>query len=570
MHNLVKPLSRRYSLFLFLGILFTLLFTLLPSVCYESWMPGVPSTPVECMDSGWTDENGVSVGQLPCSLDSSGSTLCLTHDLSDIVTDAGKVFVFRTRYETIRVWADDTLVYETAQGEEHALGSRWHFIPAGSCKGASLLRVEFTRYEEKNDWYLSTVFIDHPAAVLIYLLDDYASVILFCVFSVLFTLLLLFIVIFMAKEKMPGMSAILALAVFVFLSGQWVLLDSKITTLLGGNYALTYFFSYCVFYLLMVPFLLYIQLMLDCKNRILRYLPWAFIGNAVVCMGLHLFGVVSIQNTTGIVHILMVLAIFISTWELFHSVVKWREGKTIVTFYGILLVYAVGLLSIILYNAGFLRPANNAVLYSWALLILILSMSVDAIFSFGRMWKQKQYIEHYRQMAIQDSMTLLKNRNAYELHLQKIVSDPPRRLTFILFDVDNLKMINDTYGHHVGDQIIYLSAQCVREIFEPYGNCYRIGGDEFCVILNCAEDIPSKLSQFDVLFKSRSKDVIPTTVSYGWKEKAFDKGAKVTMEDIAALQNEADENLYRHKKANKAAFINKESAETVNEVPGRI
>lgn len=517
-------------------------------------MPGIPCAPAESMGSGWTDENGVSVGQLPCSLDLPGSTLWLIHDLSDIATDDEKVFVFRTRYETIRVWADDILVYETAQGEEHALGSRWHFIPAGSFKGASLLRVEFTRYEEKKDWYVSTVFVDYPAAVLVYLLNDYASVILFCIFSALFTLLLIFIVIFMAKEKMPGISTILALAAFVFLSGQWVLLDSKITTLFGGNYALTYFFSYCVFYLLMVPFLLYIQLMLDCKNRILRYLPWAFIGNAVLCMGLYLFGVVSIQNTTGTVHILMILAIAVSTWELFHSAVKWREGKTIITFYGILLVYAVGLLSIILYNTGVLRPANNAVLYSWALLILILSMSVDAIFSFGRMWKQKQYIEHYRQMAIQDSMTLLKNRNAYELHLQKIVSEPPRKLTFILFDVDNLKMINDTYGHHVGDQIIYLSAQCVREIFESSGNCYRIGGDEFCVILNRPEDIPSKLSQFDALFKSRSKDVISTTVSYGWKEKNFDKGVKVTMEDITALQNEADENLYRHKKANKAAF----------------
>ena len=170
------------------------------------------------------------------------------------------------------------------------------------------------------------------------------------------------------------------------------------------------------------------------------------------------------------------------------------------------------------------------------------------------MWKQKQYAEHYKKLAVQDSMTLLKNRNAYEMSLKKLVSKPPRRLAFILFDVDNLKMINDMHGHFMGDQIIYLSAQCIREVFQSFADCYRIGGDEFCVIMDCSEDIPSLLRQFEALFKSRSKDIIFTTISYGWKEKIFDS-KKITIEDIAALQKEADEDLYRHKKQNKSASL---------------
>ena len=157
-------------------------------------------------------------------------------------------------------------------------------------------------------------------------------------------------------------------------------------------------------------------------------------------------------------------------------------------------------------------------------------------------------------MAVYDNMTLLENRNAYELRLQKIVSNPPHRLTFILFDVDNLKIINDTYGHVVGDQIIYLSAQCIREVFEEVGSCYRSGGDEFCVIMNRNEKVSSLLSRFDDIFKSSSKDIAFTTVSYGWKEKIFD-GKKITREDVIALQKEADENLYYNKKKNKADYI---------------
>lgn len=554
MHDSTQPLPRRYYLFVLFGIFFALLFTLVTSVCFKSRLPGISAISAERVDFGWTDENGISVGQLPCRLDSSGNVLVLSHDLSGITSDDKRFFVFQTRYESIRIWADDILIYATGQTEKDALGSRWHFVPAKSLSGASQIRVEFTRYEEKDSWKVSAIFLDCPGAVLLHLLCDYAPAIIFSVFGLMFTFLLLLIIIFMAKEKIPGIATILNLAAFTCLSSLWTLLDSKITTLFGGNYALTYFFSYCAFYLLMVPFLLYIQQILDCKNRLLRYLPYVFIGNAIVCMGLHFSGLVSIQHTTISVHILLVISMLVSTWELFQSVVKKGEKKTRFTFFGVLFLYVTGLASIILYNTGVLRPTNNALPYSWALLILIFCMAVDEVFSLRHMWKQKQYSEYYRKMAVQDSMTLLENRNAYELHLQKLVSNSPHRLTFILFDVDNLKMINDTYGHFVGDQIIYLSAQCIREVFEPVARCYRIGGDEFCAIMNRNEDVSSLLSRFEALFKSRSKDIVFTTISYGWKEKIFD-GKKITREDIAALQKEADENLYYNKKKNKADSI---------------
>ena len=176
---------------------------------------------------------------------------------------------------------------------------------------------------------------------------------------------------------------------------------------------------------------------------------------------------------------------------------------------------------------------------------------MDAVFSLGRFWKQKQYMDRYRQLAIKDSMTLLGNRNAYELHLQRLVSNPPHRLVFILFDVDNLKRINDTYGHHVGDQAIYLSAQCIREIFEHTGSCYRIGGDEYCVILTAFGDIEEKLQQFDSLFEIRSRDIVSTTVSHGWAERFFVEGQEAMLEDVLALKEEADMNLYRHKRESK-------------------
>lgn len=525
----------------------TLFLTVLCSVNASTILPGLMRTSVKCMDSGWIYENGEEA-QLPTHLKAAGDKLCLTHKLSDVTLDDEDVLVFRTRYDSIRVWADDVLIYESIHGKEHVMGSQWHFVPVSSCLGASMLRVEFTRYEEETGWELAEVLMDNPDTVWVYLIRTYIPAVIFWFFSVLFTLLLIFISFFMIYEKMPGVLVTLSLAAFVFLSGQWILLDSKITTLFGGNYARTYFFSYCAFYLLLVPFLFYIRLILESRNRVLIYLPLAFVGNAALSMSLHLTGLVPIHKTTVIVHILMVLSIVISMWELFRSGIK---GRRTVTFFGILFVLVDGLLSLILYYTDILPSTNNAMLYSWAFLVLILCMAMDIIFSFGRFYKQKQYMDHYRQLAMQDSMTLVENRNAYELYLQKLSAKPPHKLTIILFDVDNLKTINDVHGHHMGDQVIYLSAQCIRETFEASGRCFRIGGDEYCVIITSDVDVQRKLQRLDVLFESRIKEVIFTTISYGWAEKYFCAGEKDVMDDILALKEAADSKLYEQKKKHK-------------------
>ena len=51
-----------------------------------------------------------------------------------------------------------------------------------------------------------------------------------------------------------------------------------------------------------------------------------------------------------------------------------------------------------------------------------------------------------------------------------------------LFDVDAFKAINDTYGHQYGDECLHTIAAAIRETFSSVGLCYRIGGDEFCVL----------------------------------------------------------------------------------------
>ena len=52
-----------------------------------------------------------------------------------------------------------------------------------------------------------------------------------------------------------------------------------------------------------------------------------------------------------------------------------------------------------------------------------------------------------------------------------------------MFDLNDLKKCNDTYGHDYGDQYIMMASEILKKLFALDGKCYRIGGDEFCALV---------------------------------------------------------------------------------------
>lgn len=96
--------------------------------------------------------------------------------------------------------------------------------------------------------------------------------------------------------------------------------------------------------------------------------------------------------------------------------------------------------------------------------------------------------EVYQKLAYTDIMTHLENRSAF-IHYQKNAI-PQENQGCIVFDINNLKLINDSRGHLKGDPLIIHAAKCIQDVFEKIGQCYRIGRDEFVVILeNVSEKV---------------------------------------------------------------------------------
>lgn len=102
--------------------------------------------------------------------------------------------------------------------------------------------------------------------------------------------------------------------------------------------------------------------------------------------------------------------------------------------------------------------------------VIWLCVAIDVVFMYTI------YIEYTQNL---DSLTHTLNRKYYENTLARL--SVPSFIFF--FDVNEFKSVNDTYGHVYGDTTLSKVGQLLISTFSQDGECFRIGGDEFCVIL---------------------------------------------------------------------------------------
>ena len=115
----------------------------------------------------------------------------------------------------------------------------------------------------------------------------------------------------------------------------------------------------------------------------------------------------------------------------------------------------------------------------------------------------------------------------------------------VVFDVDSFKQINDRYGHLQGDVCLAEIADCIKKAYARCGYCYRIGGDEFCVLLRDAADEARCAAALQSLLAERRKEItLLPTVSFG--------SAVFSGEDVVTVKDRADRALYCAKNELKA------------------
>lgn len=150
-----------------------------------------------------------------------------------------------------------------------------------------------------------------------------------------------------------------------------------------------------------------------------------------------------------------------------------------------------------------------------------------------------------------DSLTGALNRDAFEKRL--IHLEGRKNTLIVFFDLNDFKVINDIYGHQTGDNCIRATASSITKSFRKIGNCYRVGGDEFCVLGEICDESLIRSCVDEMIFSMRAErsnlPILPE-IAYGYSFYFIDDG-----KDIMYALNEADRMMYSCKKASKKDTI---------------
>jgi diguanylate cyclase (GGDEF)-like protein len=190
--------------------------------------------------------------------------------------------------------------------------------------------------------------------------------------------------------------------------------------------------------------------------------------------------------------------------------------------------------------------------YSWSFLNLIIFSTVGLLIGhFVDTSRFERYVyarsveklaDIQKRYAYYDQMTGLKNRRAYAEHLESLAGDLQQDLCIVMADINGLKTANDTIGHEAGDELIINAADCLQQAFSCTDNVYRIGGDEFCVIMKGSiEDAQQCIDRLEeISAKKKGRYIECVSISSGAESSEGH-------DDIETVVQEADRKMYESK-----------------------
>jgi diguanylate cyclase (GGDEF)-like protein len=265
--------------------------------------------------------------------------------------------------------------------------------------------------------------------------------------------------------------------------------------------------------------------------------------NIILVFSLQFFKIADMKQTLMMTHIAMLSAVGYLPFSLIHMLRKRLITQRFwVTMCSLLSMCPPLAYSLYQYYSG----SHNVDSYGNVFIFVFIAIfAIDVSRSIIKDIDAGKKAAIYQELAEKDLLTGCYNRNAY----RNDTANWPNLQGVLLLtcDLNNLKQCNDTLGHAYGDQYITDAANILKNIFSKYGKLYRIGGDEFCIIIPDSHkcDIKKLLANMVEAERiyNKTSPVIHLQIACGYAE--FDEQTDSNMEDI---RNRADERMYENKK----------------------
>lgn len=540
------------------------------AVKYDGMSPADEmSDEVVAFDTGWTLENGEEA-DLAHLNENSGVQLGTQFSIYNVLPEnlsEGKSLCFRTKNIYYKVYVDGKLRYEPEiaenSGYNKSSGNRHNYVPLNSDDAGKTVQIKITTVYENAKSRIDDVYIESEGGAALSFIESRLVAVITSMFLLFIGILLMVadIPLNIRKEKNHELMYLGFCSMSIAI---WCLLETGLFQLFFGDSRLIQTMSCCTLMLINIPMVLYFDKAFGLGFKHVKGIlcGLSFI-EFIVCFGLHMLRIYDFHETLIATHVILV----ISAISMIASIIKRSRAGEKKESNKIFKVFRfIGLVSILV-SAGldtvryYMNASDdNALCVRIGLIIFMICFGASSLEKTINVVKLGARSEMISQLAYKDGLTGVGNRTLFKERIAELEENKNyvNEILFIMFDVNDLKYINDKMGHKVGDELIVKSANIINESFSNFGGaCFRIGGDEFVVIIT--GDMPMaqykegmKLFESAIAEHNANPDKkFRISIASGFATYNESSRAQ-TMSEIWHL---ADSYMYKNKKDMKARMI---------------
>lgn len=463
----------------------------------------------------------------------------------------GQGIAFFTNHQNVTLYCNEARFYERLEKDSlwgHTTGSVWNFVhlPYETTEVRIVLEQVYDSYEMKDLYILA----GNDREIYISLLKDSAFA-MACSVVIGVIGVALFIVWLVVRKRTAAVANVFYLAILSMLFGLWSFNETIGATILFKDRVACSFMAFVLLKMMAPTFILFArEFSGEEQGTVWEVASRFMVVEAIITISMHMVGIMDLKESVLSTHIIVVFSMAYTIGIISKAFYRRKitEHVKIYVFAGIVVVIAATAVFYDYYLGGnHMDVAGRFGFFVFA----ILASSQTAMQAIKMMEKGK-YAAIYEELAITDTLTGLYNRNAYQIDTNKI--EELTGFLILTFDLNDLKVCNDTKGHTEGDHYIVTAAKMIERLLAPYGRCYRIGGDEFCSIVRngatCpVEDLLLKLEMEQVKYNAgMTPNGYPIRIAAGYA--MYDAELDENIED---MRERADTNMYRNKRQIKEA-----------------
>lgn len=461
--------------------------------------------------------------------------------------DETNSIVFYSAHQEIAVYADGKLIYrlDAVPGIwGNTPGWTWNIVRFSS--NVSNLQVQFTPCYPEAAGQQKTFYIGGGYNIYRAVMRRAMPAFLISMMVILIGLYIsIYWIVIRSGSRIDG--TLLYLGIFSILLGIWSANETDVATLLLANRQGCSYLAFATLMLLPMSCILFVKSFLEIRDDwFCRIICNANLALIVLTHILNATEIYEFRRSLWMTHVLMILTILYLLVVICSKIVRRQLDQRLKACVGaLLLVFFATIIDV----GGYYKAGNAVGVFGRSsFLIFIVVLGIESARQTVARLKKGRRAEELEQFALNDSMTGLYNRNAYDYFVKN--ERDFEGYVIVTFDLNNLKQCNDQYGHRAGDEYIIHAAHIIEDNFERYGKCYRIGGDEFCCIIPKGshfkmERVIHKIDQDVEVLNHKNIIPVPVGIAYGYAVFTADDT------DPEKVRERADKDMYRNKKTMK-------------------